>query len=117
MDSAHQFDFSGRQAIQRGSTRRIQFAFKQTNGNSINLTGCTAIAGFKSAVNSVDQYDLTVTIDEPRTRGSVLLVIPGALTQGLPTGRYHWDLLITMANGDPWRPVFGALILQGGFTR
>lgn len=116
MDTAH-LDFSGRNAIRRGSTKRLRLTFQQTNGSLINFTGCTAIAGFKPAINSVDQYALTATIEEPRSRGSILLVIPGALTLGLPTGRYYWDILITMANGDPWRPVSGTLILQGGHTR
>ncbi len=108
------FDFSGSNAVRRGSVRRLKITFKQSNGALLNFAGCTAIAGFRVGAA---QYNFTVSFEEPRHRGSILLVIPANLTANLPTGRYAWDLLITMSNGDAWRAVEGNLYLQGGVTR
>lgn len=108
-------DFSGSNAVRRGSTRRVRLKFEQPSGRLLNFTGCTAIAGFSTVLGD-QRYNLTATFEEPRSRGAILLVIPADVTRMLPTGKYRWDIAITFANGDDWRALEGELHLLGGIT-
>lgn len=110
------FDFTGNNALRRGATYRLTFNFKGSNGLPINFTGCSAIARFKKSLNASTAYSLSVSIGEPPTGGSISLVIPANVTAPLATGKYVWDALITMSNGDLWRALEGELHLVGGVS-
>jgi hypothetical protein len=82
----------------------------------LDFTGCTLIASFSTLLRD-RRYEIPTQIEEPPTTGSISLVIPAELTRALPTGRYRWDIVITMANGDGWRALEGKLHLVGGTTQ
>lgn len=115
MNNTATFDFTGDRAIRRGNDTRLIFTFKQSNGLTVDFTGATAIASFKKSLVSTT-YSLIVSFREPRNGGSLSLLIPATVTAALPTGKYVWDLLITLSNGDKWRAVEGELHLIGGVS-
>lgn len=116
MNNTATFDFVGDRAIRRNNTYRFTFRFQQSNGLAVDLSGATAIAGFKKSLVSATATNLIVSVLEPPTGGSISLVIPASATAALPTGKYVWDLLITLSNGDKWRAVEGEFHVVGGVS-
>ena len=85
----------------RGDDVDITFTFKESNGTSIDLTGCTLFATIKSSIEDTDanaKYSAYLTIQSPETGGIATLSIP-ASTMFYLRGTYIMDIQIKTSAG------------------
>jgi hypothetical protein len=92
--SAAKYDF----AIEQGTSFRVAFVYKDSDGNVIDLTGWCARLIWKTNVNDIHTFSTTnidysqykFTIDEPN--GKLTLLFPSLVTNGFTFSDAKYDL-------------------------
>lgn len=84
----------------------------KTDGAPIDLTGYTFSAKIKKHFESSTSYPFTVTPLTPFSNGVVRVGMAKTTTSQIPTGRYVWDLLITLS-GTTTKASKGNVIVEG----
>lgn len=76
--------------VRRGETFRQALVFKDSDGNVIDLSGCTGYSQVRPDVDSADLIcSMTVTVDGPT--GTVTLSVAADVTKQIPAGVYVYD--------------------------
>jgi hypothetical protein len=87
----------------RGTTfGPVKIYAKDSDGNTLNLTGWTVAA-------KTDYFDLGASITDP-TSGEVTMEVSQADTANIELGKYKWDMLLTNQEGDVLGPYIGGTV-------
>lgn len=84
----------------------------KTDGAPIDLTGYTFSAKLKKHFGASTSYSFTVTPLTPFSNGVVRVGMAKTTTSQIPTGRYVWDLLISLS-GTTTKASKGNVIVEG----
>ncbi|MEO1208299.1 MAG: hypothetical protein AAFX78_02035 [Cyanobacteria bacterium J06638_20] len=99
--------------IKRGTDFSLLLRLEQDNGSPFDLTGATALARLRESLTAPSTVDFTVTIPTP-INGELNVKLAAASTGSLTTGKWIWDLILTLTDGTIWSPLEGVAIVRGG---
>lgn len=108
--------------IDQGSTWFINFLYKDTNGNAVNLTGYTAALQIREtyastttllSLTSSPAAGITITAGT----GTIAVTATAVQTAAIPTGVYVYDCEITDGTGVVTRIVQGDAYISPEVTR
>ena len=93
----------------RGDSLRLLFTVKNQNQELVTLTGANIRFTLKRKLTD-DQVLIMKSTDDPlqvsiETPTSALIRIEGTDTEGLPCGRYVFDVRVTLADGSRGTPI------------
>lgn len=104
--------------LYRGDTVRLVRRFKGSDGEYLDLTGCSAKAQIRTTSTAADvlvEFDCSLT-DQVTTKGGVVLAIPAGLTGDLP-GNALWDMQLTHVDLSVRTYLEGTVTAKGQVTR
>ena len=97
--------------IEKGTSFSTNFKLKQ-DGGPLDLTGCTFSSKMKKHYSSSSSYNFTVTPASPLTGGIITVGMSTTTTSTLPTGRYVYDVLLTVS-GITSKVIEGTVLVKG----
>ena len=108
------FDWTGKYAVKKGGSYEARFTFTNSNGSSFNFTGCTGFSAVAKPGGRDIIATLPVTFTTPLASGIVKVNIPWStlISDYIEPGRYDWDLLVLLSNGDRWYAVEGDFMIK-----
>ena len=114
-------------ALRQGADFATTLTFTNSDGSTVDLTGCELAAQLRRSPRSPAPADavFTVAINAPATAGIATMSLPAAASAPLvcgnepsdPASRYFWDLQLTDAGGLISAPLFGAVTVYPEITR
>ena len=87
-----------------------------STGNTINLTGVTAIGQIRSWYTSSSYVNFTITIPSPNT-GNINISLSSNATANMSPGRYLYDIDTIDASNNVTRVVEGVLTVTPAVTQ
>jgi hypothetical protein len=107
----------------QGNTFRRTFAFRQANGDAVDLTASTVVVSIKYGPGrndilrfTTEDGTLAFTDADPET-GSVVLVLDPDDTQRLPAGRAtKYEVERQVTDGDQTTLLYGLIDVQKGWN-
>lgn len=97
--------------IEKATDFSTNFKLKQ-DGAPINLTGYTFSSKMRRHPSSSTSYNFTVTPVAPYSNGVIKVGMASTITSTLPTGRYVYDVLITIS-GTTTKVIEGNVLVKG----
>lgn len=97
--------------IEKATDFSTNFKLKQ-DGAPINLTGYTFSSKMRRHPSSSTSYSFTVTPLAPYSNGVIRVGMASTITSTLPTGRYFYDVLITLS-GTTTKVIEGNVLVKG----
>jgi hypothetical protein len=101
--------------IEQGATFRRVLTLKE-NDVAINLAGYTAKMQVREEPTSTTAL-ADMTINFTGNPGEIELLLSSTLTQGLPSGIFYYDLLLTSAGGEADRWLEGKARIDESVSR
>lgn len=100
--------------IEKGTDFSTNFKLK-SDGAPINLTGYTITSKMRRHFSSSSSYSFTVTPLSPLANGIVKVGLASSITTTIPTGRYVYDVLLTIS-GTTTKVIEGNVLVKGTAT-
>lgn len=97
--------------LDQGTDFSTNFKLKR-DGSAIDLTGHTCTARMRKYYTSTTHYDFTVTPSMSLTDGVITIGMASSITSTIPTGRYVYDVLITVS-GTTTKVIEGNILVKG----
>lgn len=97
--------------IEKATDFSTNFKLKQ-DGAPINLTGYTFTSKMKKHPSSSTSYTFTVTPLAPYSNGIIKVGMASTITSTIPTGRYVYDVLISIS-GTTTKVIEGNVLVKG----
>jgi hypothetical protein len=97
--------------IDQGVDFATVFKLKR-DGSAIDLNGYSFSAKMKKYYTSTTHYDFTVTPSITLTDGVINVGMAKSITSSIPTGRYVYDILITIY-GTTVKAIEGNALVKG----
>ncbi len=101
--------------IDQGSTHATQLAITDTNGDSVDLTGYTAVAQIRKHFTSSNSVSFQTSITA--YPGAITLTLSANATSNLVSGRYVYDVEVVDSQGLVSRMVEGIVTISPNVTR
>lgn len=100
--------------LEKNTDFSTNFKLKK-DGAAIDLTGYTCSARMRKYYTSSTHYDFVVTPLDPLPFGILNVGMASSITANIPTGRYVYDVLITIA-GTTIKVIEGNVLVRGTAT-
>jgi hypothetical protein len=100
--------------LQRRADYSVNLSFKDSAGNSINLTGWSAAAQAWDQARTTKHADFTITYTN-RALGQITMSLSAAQTSSFPT-ESQYDLLLTNPSGIKEYYLEGTILTSEGYT-
>ena len=85
--------------IDQGTTFTTTISVADGNGTALDLTGYSGIAQLRKTYESITSVPFNVTFETPRTNGQVTISLTDAQTSALESGKYVYDVNLTLPGG------------------
>lgn len=103
-------------AIDQGTTFNATIAVTDDNGNSRDLSNCTARAQLRRSYFSTSNVEFTVSINNP-LEGEIVFSLSADKTANLKYGRYVYDVEMLNADSETERVLEGTVTVYPEVTR
>ena len=97
--------------IEKGTDFSTNFKLKK-DGSPIDLTGYTFSAKMRKYYTSTNYYTLNVQTLAPLSGGLIKVGMASSITSTIPSGRYVYDVLITLS-GTTTKVIEGNVLVKG----
>jgi hypothetical protein len=97
--------------IEKGTDFSTNFKLKK-DGAPINLTGYTFSSKLRKHHSSTTAYNFSVSGKSPLTSGIITVGMASSITSTIPSGRYVYDVLITI-EGVTTKAIEGNVLIRG----
>jgi hypothetical protein len=104
----------------RGDDWTVQYTFKDTEGNPIDITGNTYWVTLKTAKDDADQgaAQVNITASGPDAiNGIVIVAFDSSITTNLTPGTYYYDLQEVDLSGNVYTILLGKVRVVSDITR
>ena len=85
--------------IDQGTTFTTTISVADGNGTALDLTGYSGIAQLRKTYESITSVPFNVTFETPTTNGQVTISLTDAQTSALESGKYVYDVNLTLPGG------------------
>ena len=102
--------------IEQNATFTLILTWKDSNGEAVNLTGCTAAAQIRSGYTAAEAA-LSLATEITPGEGKVTLTASATATAAYTLQGGVWDLIVTTADGNVTRLLKGNVKLSQAVTR
>lgn len=102
--------------VLQNATYRMQLTVTQSGGTPINLSGYTIDSDICGVLDDSIVASFTPTIVSAAS-GVFQLTLPPAITSGIETGSYKYDVSATAGSGDRYYWLKGACTVSGTCSR
>ena len=103
--------------IDQGTTFTTTISVADGNGTALDLTGYSGIAQLRKTYESITSVPFNVTFETPRTNGQVTISLTDAQTSALESGKYVYDVNLTLPGGTKTRVVEGIATVNPSVSR
>ena len=103
--------------IDQGATFTTTITVEDGNGVSLDLTGYSGIAQLRKTYESTTSVGFNVSFETPRTNGQVTISLTDAQTSALESGKYVYDVNLTLPGGTKTRVVEGVASVNPSVSR
>ena len=100
--------------LEKNTDFSTNFKLKK-DGAALDLTGYTCTARMRKYYTSSSYYNFTATPVAPLNLGILNVGMASSITATIPTGRYVYDVLITIA-GNTTKVIEGNVLVKGTAT-
>ena len=85
--------------IDQGTTFTTTISVADSNGAALDITGYTGIAQLRKTYESITSVPFNVVFETPTTNGQVTISLTDAQTSALESGKYVYDVNLTLPGG------------------
>tara|TARA_B100000614_G_C14362803_1_gene417907 strand:- start:57 stop:395 length:339 start_codon:yes stop_codon:yes gene_type:complete len=103
--------------IDQGTTFTTTISVADGNGTALDLTGYSGIAQLRKTYESITSVPFNVLFETPRTNGQVTISLTDAQTSALESGKYVYDVNLTLPGGTKTRVVEGIATINPSVSR
>tara|TARA_R100000734_G_scaffold11779_1_gene8752 strand:+ start:130 stop:468 length:339 start_codon:yes stop_codon:yes gene_type:complete len=104
--------------IDQGASFKAEIDVKDSDGDALNLTGYTGAGQMRKTYSSSSKIDFTVEFKDPRSSGTLTILLSATQTNAIKAGRYVYDVEVTKtSDGEVTRVIEGQIDVTPGVTR
>lgn len=104
--------------IDQGASFKAEIDVKDSDGDALNLTGYTGAGQMRKTYSSSSKTDFTVEFKNPRSSGTLSILLSAAQTNAIKAGRYVYDVEVTKtSDSEVTRVIEGQIDVTPGVTR
>ena len=104
--------------IDQGASFKAEIDVKDSDGDALNLTGYTGAGQMRKTYSSSSKVDFTVEFKDPRSSGTLSILLSAAQTNAIKAGRYVYDVEVTKtSDSEVTRVIEGQIDVTPGVTR
>jgi hypothetical protein len=78
----------------------------------VDLTGVTAVFSVRPTQSVLSTPVITETPTLGGVLGTMVVSIPAATDDGVPSGQYYWDLIVTFPNASVFKFMCGGFLIR-----
>ena len=102
--------------IDQGADYSASIDVTDSDGDTIDLSGYTAVGQIRKTYSSSTAVDFTVSIASPASAGILNIGLSNTQTNAMKAGRYVYDIEITNSGGVKTRVLEGQVEITPGVT-
>ena len=103
--------------VDQGTTFNTSVLVTNDAGSEFDLTGYSGIAQLRKTYESITSVPFNVSFETPRTNGQVTISLTDAQTSALESGKYVYDVNLTLPGGTKTRVVEGIANVNPSVSR
>lgn len=90
---------------------RMAITVRQPDGTPANLAGYSAAGQIFKGVKALNRYNFSFEFAADRATGMLWVVVPAALANSIPYGKYLYEIHLIQPNQEPAPLLYGEVLI------